>query len=123
MIMRGSTDPRHVPVCEEVLGPHRPRPAADLQRNLGRGGVGAFEEFEERWATPCPAISALWRDAWEVRSTPVAAAPWLRVHFPSEQAALKTLYLVTRSLDPRAPARRDGHAVEVSAQRVRRHLR
>ncbi|GAA1907067.1 hypothetical protein GCM10009814_40550 [Lapillicoccus jejuensis] len=29
-------------------------------------------------------------------------------HFPTEQAGLKTLYLITRSLDPRAPARHDG---------------
>ncbi len=25
----------------------------------------AFEEFEEKWATPYPAISTLWRNAWE----------------------------------------------------------
>ena len=31
-----------------------------------------------------------------------------RGHFPNEQAALKTLYLTVRSLDPRAPARPAG---------------
>jgi transposase-like protein len=84
----------------------------------------AFEEFEERWATPYPAISALWRDAWE-QFTPFLGydveirrvlcstnaieslnaryrrAVAAKGHFPSEQAALKTLYLVTRSLDPK----------------------
>ena len=32
----------------------------------------------------------------------------VRGHFPTEQAALKCLYMVTRSLDPRAPVRHDG---------------
>ena len=32
-------------------------------------------------------------------------APWARGHFPSEQAALKCLYLVTRSLDPTGAGR------------------
>lgn len=31
-----------------------------------------------------------------------------RGQFPTEQAALKCLYLVTRSLDPKAPVRHDG---------------
>jgi len=31
---------------------------------------------------------------------PVAAAVKARGHFPTEQAAIKCLYLVTRSLDP-----------------------
>ena len=84
----------------------------------------AFEEFEEKWARPYPAISTLWRDAWE-RFTPFLdydveirrvlcstnaieslnarfrRAVTAKGHFPSEQAALKTLYLVTRSLDPK----------------------
>lgn len=84
----------------------------------------AFEEFEEEWATPYPAVSRLWRDAWEQnigvpglrRRDPAGAlldqchrvlnARYRRAvnakgHFPTEQAALKTLYLVTRSLDPK----------------------
>ena len=31
-----------------------------------------------------------------------------RGHFPTEQAAMKCLYLVTRSLDPTGKARHDG---------------
>ena len=34
-----------------------------------------------------------------------------RGHFPSEQAALKCLYLVTRSLDPTGAAGHDGPCV------------
>lgn len=83
----------------------------------------AFEEFEERWATPYPAISALWRGAWE-QFTPFLdydveirriicstnaieslnaryrRAVRARGHFPNDVSALKCLYLVTRSLDP-----------------------
>jgi len=84
----------------------------------------AFEEFEEKWATPYPAISRLWRDAWEqfipfldydveirrvlcsTNAIESLNARYRRAvnakgHFPTEQAALKTLYLVTRSLDPK----------------------
>jgi putative transposase len=84
----------------------------------------AFEELEEKWGTPYPAIGKLWRAAWE-EFTPFLAydveirrvlfstnaieslnaryrrAVSVRGHFPTEQAALKTLYLVTRGLDPK----------------------
>ena len=82
-----------------------------------------FEEFEEKWGTPYPAISRLWRNAWtefvpfldydvEIRKIICSTnaieslnaryrrAVRARGHFPSDQAALKCLYLVTRSLDP-----------------------
>lgn len=84
----------------------------------------AFEDFEERWATTYPAISRLWREAWEqfipfldydveirrvlcsTNAIESLNARYRRAvnakgHFPTEQAALKTLYLVTRSLDPK----------------------
>jgi transposase-like protein len=84
----------------------------------------AFEELEEKWGTPYPAIARLWRAAWE-QFTPFLdydveirkvlcstnaieslnaryrRAVTVKGHFPTEQAALKTLYLVTRSLDPK----------------------
>jgi transposase-like protein len=84
----------------------------------------AFETFEETWAGIYPAIGKLWRASWE-EFTPFLAydveirrvlcstnaieslnaryrrAVTAKGHFPSEQAALKTLYLVTRSLDPK----------------------
>jgi putative transposase len=84
----------------------------------------AFEELEEKWGKPYPAIPKLWRAAWQ-EFTPFLAydveirrvlfstnaieslharyrrAITVRGHFPTEQAALKTLYLVTRGLDPK----------------------
>ncbi len=47
-----------------------------------------------------------------------------RGHFPNEQAALKCLYLVTRTLDPTGH-RQDtvDHAMEASPERIRDHLR
>lgn len=84
----------------------------------------AFEELEEKWGKPYPAIPKMWRTAWE-EFTPFLAydieirrvlfstnaieslharyrrAVTVRGHFPTEQAALKCLYLVTRGLDPK----------------------
>lgn len=83
----------------------------------------AFEELEEKWGKPYP-IPKMWRAAWE-EFTPFLdydveirrvlfstnaieslhsryrRAVTVRGHFPTEQAALKTLYLVTRGLDPK----------------------
>ncbi len=84
----------------------------------------AFESFEEKWGKTYPAISTLWRGAWEqfipfleynieirrvlcsTNAIESLNARFRRAvnakgHFPTEQAALKTLYLVTRSLDPK----------------------
>ena len=85
--------------------------------------LARFEEFEEKWGKPYPAISRLWRNAWsefvpfldydvEIRriicstnaieslNARYRRAVRARGHFPNDQAALKCLYLVTRSLDP-----------------------
>jgi putative transposase len=82
-----------------------------------------FAEFDQKWGKPYPAISRLWRNAWtefvpfldydvEIRKVICSTnaiesinaryrrAVRARGHFPSDQAALKCLYLVTRSLDP-----------------------
>jgi putative transposase len=82
-----------------------------------------FAEFTETWGSKYPAIITLWRSAWEefipfldydveirrvICSTNAVEslnaryrrAVRARGHFPTEQAALKCLYLVTRSLDP-----------------------
>ena len=84
----------------------------------------AFEELEEKWGKPYPAIAQLWRAAWEefipfldydeeIRRVLFSTnaieslnaryrrAVTVRGHFPTEQAALKTLYLVTRGMDPK----------------------
>lgn len=92
-----------------------PTPAAARDR---------FEEFAEKWGKPYPAITRLWENAWaefipfldydvEIRKILCSTnaieslnaryrrAIRARGHFPNEQAAMKTLYLVTRSLDPK----------------------
>ena len=83
----------------------------------------AFDELAETWGRRYPAIVRLWENAWdefipfldydiEIRQVLCSTnaieslnaryrrAVKARGHFPSEQAALKCLYLVTRSLDP-----------------------
>ena len=82
-----------------------------------------FDEFADKWRSRYPAIVNLWRAAWEefivfldydieirkiICSTNAIEslnaryrrAVRARGHFPTDQAALKCLYLVTRSLDP-----------------------
>jgi putative transposase len=83
----------------------------------------ALEELTEKWGTKYAAIIRLWNNAWEefipfldydveIRQVLCSTnaieslnaryrrAVKARGHFPTEQAALKCLYLVTRSLDP-----------------------
>jgi putative transposase len=83
-----------------------------------------FEEFAEKWGKPYPAscgrtpgrsLCRSWTTTW--RSARSSAPPTLssraryrravrvRGHFPNEQAALKCLYLTTRSLDPTGKGR------------------
>jgi putative transposase len=87
-----------------------------------------FGEFEAKWATKYPAIGRLWRNAWtefapfldwdaEIRRVICSTnaieslnaryrrAVRARGHFPNDAAALKCLYLVTRSLDPTGQGR------------------
>jgi transposase-like protein len=82
-----------------------------------------FSEFADKWGRPYPAITKLWQNAWsefvpfldydvEIRKIICSTnaieslnaryrrAVRVRGHFPNEQAALKCLYLTTRSLDP-----------------------
>jgi len=88
----------------------------------------ALDELSEKWGARYPAIIRLWNNAWEefipfldydveirrvICSTNAIEslnaryrrAIKARGHFPSEQAALKCLYLVTRSLDPTGTGR------------------
>jgi transposase-like protein len=48
------------------------------------------------------------KDLRPVYTAPTEAAAEARGHFPTEQAALKCLYLVTRSLDPTGKGRPAG---------------
>lgn len=88
----------------------------------------ALDEFEEKWGRKYAAIVRLWRNAWtefvpfldydvEIRrmicstnaieslNARYRRAIRARGHFPTEQAAMKCLYLVTRSLDPTGTGR------------------
>ena len=83
----------------------------------------ALDELADRWGAKYGAIIRLWENAWEefipfldydleIRTVICSTnaieslnaryrrAIRARGHFPTEQAALKCLYLVTRSLDP-----------------------
>ncbi len=82
-----------------------------------------FDEFAQKWCTMYPAIRQLWENAWtefipfldydvEIRriicstnaieslNARYRRAVRARGHFPNDAAAIKCLYLVTRSLDP-----------------------
>ncbi len=92
------------------------------------GARTAFDELAEKWGQRYPAVIRLWDNAWaefipfldydiEIRRVICSTnaieslnaryrrAIKARGHFPSEQAALKCLYLVTRSLDPTGQGR------------------
>ena len=83
-----------------------------------------LDEFHDKWGDRYPAIRTLWSNAWsefvpfldyspEIRRVIYSTnaieslnaryrrAVTVRGHFPTEQAAMKCLYLVTRSLDPK----------------------
>ena len=88
----------------------------------------AFDDLAEKWGQRYPAMIRLWENAWaefipfldydvEIRTVICSTnaieslnaryrrAIKARGHFPTEQAALKCLYLVTRSLDPTGTGR------------------
>jgi transposase-like protein len=88
----------------------------------------ALDELDEKWGKKYGAMIRLWRNAWteftpfldydlEIRTMICSTnaieslnaryrrAIRARGHFPTEQAAMKCLYLVTRSLDPTGTGR------------------
>jgi transposase-like protein len=90
--------------------------------------LAALDDFDEKWGKKYRAVIRLWRNAWqeftpfldydvEIRKVLCSTnaieslnaryrrAVRARGHFPTEQAALKCLYLVTRSLDPTGAGR------------------
>jgi putative transposase len=108
--------------------------------------LAALNQLDQKWGQRYGAMIRLWRNAWE-EFTPFLAydleirrmicstnaieslnaryrrAVRARGHFPTKQAALKCLYLVTRSLDPnRDRPHPVDDAVEAGHQRVRHHL-
>jgi putative transposase len=104
----------------------RPGSAAGLHRRYKTEAEARFEEFAEKWGRAYPAIRRLWENAWSefapfldykirkiiCRTSAIESINALyrrtvrvRGHFPNEQAALKCLYLTTRSLDPTGQGR------------------
>ncbi len=90
--------------------------------------AAALDDVTDKWGKRYPAIIRLWRNAWaefipfldydvEIRriicstnaieslNSRYRRAVRARGHFPTEQAAMKCLYLVTRSLDPTGQGR------------------
>jgi putative transposase len=90
--------------------------------------LATLDKVEEKWGTRYRAMIRLWRNAWEEFIPFLSYDPEIRKvlcstnaieslnaryrravrargHFPNEQAALKCLYLVTRSLDPTGTGR------------------
>jgi putative transposase len=90
--------------------------------------LAALDDLDEKWGKQYRAMIRLWRNAWnefipfldydvEVRTVICSTnaieslnaryrrAIRARGHFPTEQAAMKCLYLVTRSLDPTGAGR------------------
>ena len=90
--------------------------------------AAALDDLEQKWGPKYRAMIRLWRNAWnefipfldydaEIRKVICSTnaieslnaryrrAVRARGHFPSEQAVLKCLYLVTRSLDPTGTGR------------------
>jgi putative transposase len=142
------SDPQHVPAgVQKGLG----RPKHDLKPiytavNAVAARI-AFDELAERWGSRYPAIVRLWDNAWnefipfldnniEIRTVLCSTnaieslnaryrrAVKARGHFPTEQAALKCLDLVTRSLDPTGVGKTPmDDAMETRHQRLRHHLR
>jgi putative transposase len=99
----------------------------------------AFDELADKRGQRYPAVIRLWDNAWnefipfldydvEIRrvicstnsieslNTCYRRAIKARGHFPSEQAAMKCLYLVTRSLDPTGVGRARWHQLAGSGQ-------
>ena len=110
------TSRRHWDAIKRTLTPIYTAPNAIAAR-------AAFEALAEQWGQQYPAVIRLWENAWEefipfldydieirkvICSTNAIEslnaryrrAVKARGHFPTDQAALKCLYLVTRSLDP-----------------------
>lgn len=112
---------KHSDALKRDLKPIYTAPNADA-------AAAALNNLDEKWGDQHAAMVRLWRNAWEefipfldydveirtmICSTNAIEslnaryrrAIRARGHFPSEQAALKCLYLVTRSLDPTGTGR------------------
>lgn len=136
----GYASKKHWPEIAANLKPIHETPAAETAEAV-------FEEFAEKWGKAYPVMVRLWGNVWtefvpfldhdiEIRkvlcstnaikslNARLRRAVRARGHFPNEQAALKTLYLTVRSLDPKGTGQtRRGMALEAHPEHPRHHLR
>jgi transposase-like protein len=116
-------------VCRPaVLGRDVPGPAPGQHGTVRGRGEGTLRRIHRQVGRQYPAITRLWENAWsefvpfldydvEIRRVICSTnaiesinaryrrAVRARVHFPTEQAALKCLYLATRAPDPTGKGR------------------
>lgn len=134
--LRGPLATQLVPVCQQAgLAAARQGSQADLHRSSEQAALDRFAEFSDKWERRYPAIIQLWTDAWaefvpflrfdvEIRkvvcttnaiesiNARLRRAVNARGHFPTEQAALKRLYMALMGLDPPAEAEDAGRYAE-----------
>ena len=114
---------------EEGLGRDRQRPQTGLHRGQRVRSVGRVRRVQRELGQRYPAIIRLWENAWaefvpflafdkEIRrsicttnsveslNSRIRRAVNARGHFPTEQAALKCVYLAIMSLDPTGKGRK-----------------
>ena len=127
--MHCSSPAEFIQVCvKKGLGRDRERPQAGLHRAVRGRGAGPVRGVLPEWEKRYPAIIRLWENAWaefvpflrfdkEIRTVicttnaiesinaRLRRAVKARGHFPTEQAALKCLYLAIMSLDPTGKGR------------------
>lgn len=119
-LIRGSIRFASRKYWDELAGDLKPI----YQAPTAAAAAAALDELEIKWGNRYPAIIRMWRAAWaefvpfldynvEIRRVLCSTnaieslnaryrrAVRARGHFPNEQSAMKTLYLVTRSLDPK----------------------
>lgn len=127
--MGDSSSKGFVPLRQpQGLAGHREGSQADLHRSHRSGRLERFADFAGVWEGRYPAIVKVWESAWaefvpflnfdpEIRTVIYTTntieslnarfrrAMKARGHFPTEQAALKCLYLTVMSLDPTGKGR------------------
>jgi hypothetical protein len=115
--------------------PRRPKPPRRRgSRSSTRSGAACIPRSASSGRTPGRSSSVpglrrrdpphhLQTNAIESLNARYRRAVRARGHFPNDAAALKCLYLVTRSLDPTAGQGTLGDEVEARTQRLRDHLR
>ena len=123
--LQARSTPRSTPPPPGPRSTSWPRSGASATRRSSGCGTTPGRSSSRSWTTTSRSAGCSARtNAIESLNARYRRAVKARGHFPTEQAALKCLYLVTRSLDPTGPGQATmDDALEASPQRVRHHLR